>query len=384
MSSLPQISVLFMGPFNSWGARERGLIREAKQAKLLGLNVIICCPLDSYIHVEARKYGLETFPIRPAKPGRWFGAYRDVFNFLHKRHRLTHFHCYDSASIFSAALFLRRYPEVALVWSIHGTPPTLAGNWWQRLLLSRTDRFLLPSSLSLARLSRQLGVSAHKIARVGLAIDQREIILERPDNIDGFIVGASLPDSEQALATTDVAVRALALVHARGLEQVRLLLHTPRDWSASIWREGLEALIDKLGMSESVEFVSGEDFSTFVSRLHLSLAPEGEEVPYDQIEVSMLGVVPVIHPRNRAYRDLLHDIEAGLYSYKPSDARELAEKLLKLHNGWSECSTAMHPLRDKHAKWHDPERVREKLMQVYERTILRRRKHWRKFIQALN
>src|SRR5690606_7071597 len=128
-----------------------------------------------------------------------------------------------------------------------------------------------------------------------------------------------------------------------------------------------------LDMGNSVEFVSGEDFSVFIGRLHLSLAPEGEEVPYDQIEVSLLALVPVIHPRNRSYRDLLHDIEVGLYSYKPSDARELAEKLLKLHNTWEDCRDAIQPLREQHTKWHNPERVREKLQQVYERTILRRK-----------
>lgn len=384
MTNLPRTAVLYMGPFGGWGARERGLIREAKQAKALGVEVVICCPLESYVHVEAKRYGLETFPVRPAKTGRWFGAYRDVFNFLHKRHRLTHFHCYDSASLFSAAMFLRRHPEVALVWSIHGTPPTLAGNWWQRILLGRTDRFLLPSSLSLTRLSRQLGVSAHKIARVGLAIDQREIAWELPDRSDGFIFGVSLPDGPQALTTTDVAVRALALAHARGLVNIKLLLHTPRDWEASIWREQLEAKVSAQGMDHAVEFVSGEDFSVFIGRIHLSLAPEGEEVPYDQIEVSLLALVPVIHPRNRAYRDLLHDIEAGLYSFKPSDARELAEKLLKLHNSWDECRDAIKPLKEEHTKWHNPERVREKLQQVYERTILRRRKYWRKLGQTLN
>src|SRR5690606_18250365 len=115
------------------------------------------------------------FPLRLVRPGRWFNAYRDVFKFLHRRHSFTHFHCYDSNSIFSAAQFLRRHPEVSLLWSIHGTPPVLGSNWWQKILLARVDRFLLPSSLSLARISRQFGVSAHKIARLGLAIDQQEL-----------------------------------------------------------------------------------------------------------------------------------------------------------------------------------------------------------------
>lgn len=376
-NNIPRTSVLYVGPFNGWGARERGLIREARQAKELGIEVIICCPLESYIHLEAKKFGIETFPVRAARAGRWLGTYRDVFKFLHKRHKFTHFHCYDSLSVFSTALFLRRHPEVALVWSLHGTPPSLAGRWWQRLLLSRTDRFLLPSSISITRIAERYGVSAHKIARVGLAIDVGELSWTPPSREEGFVIGLSLPDTHELLLSVENALRALSLVRYRGIENACLLLHTPQDWDHSVWRSRLDEMIAAAELTDAVEFVSGEDFTLFVRRLHLTLCPEGEEVPFDQVEASLLASIPVVYPRNRAYRELLHDIPAGLFSYKPSDAREMSEKILKLHKDWEKERDAMEELRSQHAKWHHPEQVRLKLLAVYKRTMLRRKKYWR-------
>lgn len=378
MTELPRCAVLYMAPFSGWGARERGLIREARQARMLGVEVVICCPLESYVHVEAKRHSLETFPIRPVKKGRWFGAYREVFNFLKRRHQLTHFHCYDVTSLFSVAMFLRRHPEVALLWSIHGSMPVVGQRWWQRILLSRTDRFLLPSSLSMSRVANQYGVSAHKIARVGLAIDEREVSWEKPSFEAGFFVGASLPDSPDALKTVEVAAQALALVLARGLTKTKLLLHTPRDWTSSVWREQIEEVIAKLNLTDSVEYIGGEDFSAFTGRLHMNIASEGLEVPYDQIEMCLLAAVPVVHPRNRAYRELLHDIEVGLWSYKPGDARELAEKILKLHENIEKYCDAIAKSKDKLSHWHNPELVREKLRQVYEYTMKRRARYWRR------
>tara|TARA_R110000868_G_scaffold298978_1_gene559189 strand:- start:55 stop:1209 length:1155 start_codon:yes stop_codon:yes gene_type:complete len=378
VNSLPETSILFMGPFAGWGPRERGLLREAIQAKRLNLEVVVCCPLDSYLHVEARKHDLETFPIRIAKKSRWLGAYKEVFNFLSKRHNTTHFHCYDKDSLFSCAWFLRSLPQVALVWSIHGTPPTLEGNWWQKILLKRTDRFLLPSTLSLKRLSQQLRISSHKIARVGLAIDAREVAWKEPDLSDGFIVGLSLFDGAESINTTSVVTRALKLVLSRGIDNAKLLLHTPRDWQASVWRQGLEDLISELNLEKNVEFISGEDFSVFVGRLHVNIAFESDVVPFDHIETCLLAGIPVIYPRNRSYRDLLHGVDVGLFSYKPKDSREMAEKILKLYSSWSEQRYAMQSLREEHAKWHHPDLVKNQLEQVYKRTMLRRAKYWRK------
>lgn len=381
LNQLPPISVLFMGPFAGWGPKERGLIREARQAKKNDIKVIICCPMDSYIHVEAKKYGIETFPIRIAGVGRWFRAYREVFKFLHLRHHLTHFHCYDSDSLFASSLYLKSHQEVALIWSIHGTPPTLSGGWLQKILLKRADRFLLPSSLSLDRLGQHLKIANHKIARVGLAIDAREVAWKEPDLSNGFIIGLSLSDGDESLRSTEVAARSLALVLARGIDNARLLLHTPRDWQSSIWRSGLEELLEKLGVKNRVEFISGEDFSVFVGRLHINIAFESSIVPFDQIETCLLAGIPVVYPRNRAYRDLLQSVDVGMFSYKPRDSREMAKKILKLYSTWSEQRYAMQSLRVEHAKWHHPELVGSQLEQVYRKTMLRRVKHWRKLVQ---
>ncbi len=376
VAELPKTAVLYVGPYSGWSARERGLVREARQAMELGIDVIICCPLESYIHVEAKKFGIPTFPVRPAKPGRWLGAYHDVFKFLHRRHKLTHFHCYDTVSIFSCAFFLRRYPEVSLVWSLHGNPPAFAGRWWQRILLARTDRFLLPSSISLSRIGERYHVSAHKIARVGLAIDAREVAWTPPELSEGLVLGLSLPDTHELLDSVEYAIRGLRIARWRSQQNIKLLLHTPGDWSTSIWRTRIDEIIDEEGASGMVEYVSGEDFTVFVGRLHVSLAPEGREVPFDQVETCLLAAIPVIYPRNRAYRELLHDITAGLCSYKPHDARELAEKILKLQANWEEEREAMHDLRIEHANWHRPEQVRHQLSAVYKKTLLRRRKFW--------
>tara|TARA_R110000868_G_scaffold282927_1_gene543266 strand:- start:101 stop:1213 length:1113 start_codon:yes stop_codon:yes gene_type:complete len=367
-----------MGPFSGWGPRERGLLREAIQAKRLDLEVVICCPLDSYLHVEAKKNDLETFPIRIAGKGSWLRAYKEVFNFLRKRHNTTHFHCYDNNSLFACAWFLRSLPQIALIWSIHGTPPTLEGSWWQKILLKRTDRFLLPSSLSLKRLGQQLSISSYKIARVGLAIDAREVAWKEPNLSDGFIIGLSLFDGLESKNTTSVVTRALSLVLSRGIDNAKLLLHTPRDWQASVWRQGLEELIEGLNLQNNVEFISGEDFPVFVGRLHINIAFESDVVPFDHIETCLLAGIPVIYPRNRAYRDLLHGVDVGLFSYKPKDSREMAEKILKLYSSWSEQRYAMQSLREEHAKWHHPDLVKKQLEQVYRRTMLRRAKYWRK------
>ncbi len=372
------ISVLFFGPFIGWGPKERGLLREAIQAKNLGFNVVICCPLDSYIQVEAKKVGIETHPIRLVSGARWINAYKDVFKLLIHRHNITHFHCFDSTSLFSCAYFLRPFPHIALVWSIHGTPPTLKGNWLEKLLLKRTDRFLLPSSLSMSKLTEQLRVPTHKVARVGLAIDASDIDWKEPNLVDGFKIGLSLVDGDESLKTTEVVARSLALVLARGIDNAKLLLHTPRDWNTSVWKPGLDQVIENLGLKENIEFISGEDFSSFIGRVHISIAIESSVVPYDQIETCFLAGIPVVYPRNRSYRDLLYGVDVGTFSYKPRDSREMAEKILKLYSTWTEQRRAMQVLRQEHSKWHEPALVRSQLDGVYKKTMLRRVKYWRR------
>ncbi len=374
----PRISVLFFGPFTGWGPKERGLLREAIQAKYLGFSIVICCPLDSYIQVEAKKAGIETHPVRLVTGARWISAYKDVFKLLIQRHQITHFHCYDSTSLFSCSYFLRPFPQIALIWSIHGTPPTLKGNWLEKILLRRTDRFLLPSSLSMTKLTEQLNIPTHKVARVGLAIDSNDVAWKEPDLIEGFIIGLSLVDGDESLQTTEVVARSLSLVLGRGIDNAKLLLHTPRDWNTSVWKPGLDQVIESLGLKENIEFVSGEDFSSFIGRVHISVAIESSVVPYDQIETCFLAGIPVVYPRNRSYRDLLYGVDVGTFSYKPRDSREMAEKILKLYSTWSEQRQAMQALREEHSKWHEPALVRSQLDGVYKKTMLRRVKYWRR------
>jgi len=372
----PKPSVLFFGPFIGWGPKERGLLREAKEVTSIGIKVVICCPLDSYIHVEAKNLGIETQAIRVVSGARWMNAYKDVFKLLIKRHQLTHFHCFDNISLFICSYFLRPYPQIALIWSIHGTPPTLKGNWLEKILLKRADRFLLPSSLSVSKLTEQLKIPTHKVARVGLAIDSKSISNHEPSLLDGFKIGLSLVDGEESLKSTEVVARSLSLVLARGIDNAKLLLHTPRDWNTSVWRSGLESVIDSLDLKPYVTFVSGVDFSSFISDIHISIAIETSTVPYDQLETSFLAGVPVIYPRNRSYRDLLYGVEVGAFSYKPRDSREMAEKILKLYSTWSEQRQAMQGLKEEHSKWHEPALVRSQLEQVYKKTMLRRAKYW--------
>lgn len=372
----PKPSVLFFGPFIGWGPKERGLLREAKEVTSIGIKVVICCPLDSYIHVEAKNLGIETQAIRVVSGARWMNAYKDVFKLLIKRHQLTHFHCFDNISLFICSYFLRPYPQIALIWSIHGTPPTLKGNWLEKILLKRADRFLLPSSLSVSKLTEQLKIPSHKVARVGLAIDSKSISNHEPSLLDGFKIGLSLVDGEESLKSTEVVARSLSLVLARGIDNAKLLLHTPRDWNTSVWRSSLESVIDSLDLNPYVTFVSGVDFSSFISDIHISIAIETSTVPYDQLETSFLAGVPVIYPRNRSYRDLLYGVEVGAFSYKPRDSREMAEKILKLYSTWTEQRQAMQGLKEEHSKWHEPALVRSQLEQVYKKTMLRRAKYW--------
>lgn len=379
LADAPKPAVLFFGPFVGWGPRERGLLREAKEATSVGIKVVICCPLDSYIHVEAKNLGIETQAIRVVSGARWMNAYKDIFKLLINRHHLTHFHCFDNISLFACSYFLRSYPHIALIWSIHGTPPTLKGNWLEKILLRRADRFLLPSSLSVSKLTEQLKIPTHKVARVGLAIDSNEISKQAPSLIDGFKIGLSLVDGEESLKSTEVVARSLALVLARGIENAKLLLHTPRDWNTSVWRKGLEAVIESLNLEPHVTFVSGIDFSSFIGSVHLNIAIETGAVPYDQLETCFLAGVPVIYPRNRSYRDLLYGIEVGAFSYKPRDSREMAEKILKLYSTWSEQRQAMQGLKEEHSKWHEPALVRSQLEQVYKKTMLRRAKYWQRY-----
>ena len=340
---------------------------------------MICCPLDSYIHVEAKSLGIETQAIRVVTGARWMSAYKEVFKLLIKRHQLTHFHCFDNVSLFACSYFLRPYPQIALIWSIHGTPPTLKGNWLEKILLKRADRFLLPSSLSVSKLTEQLKIPTHKVARVGLAIDSKSISNHEPSLSDGFKIGLSLIDGEESLKSTEVVARSLALVLSRGIDNAKLLLHTPRDWNTSVWRSGLEHVIESLNLKPYVTFVSGVDFSSFIGNIHISIAIETSTVPYDQLETCFLAGVPVIYPRNRSYRDLLHGVDVGAFSYKPRDSREMAEKLLMVYSTWTEQRQAMQGLKEEHSKWHEPALVRSQLEQVYKKTMLRRAKHWNRF-----
>jgi hypothetical protein len=332
---------LFVCLTESWGTRERSLLKDALIARKNELNPLIFCLKDSYLDQYAQK---EHFTIMhhhgkvPKKFYKWY-TYHYFSKFVLTKN-ISLIHCYDLNLIWPLCYFLRKSPIIPLFLTIDREPNRSYLEIWHKTLLRRIDQVFVSSvsmideaKLRLGILPRKItvlgyGVDAEAINKVDLAKVKKELGISASSHTIGSLISLHHKKMDSILPLI-YAVTGYNQKH-NGEKNLRLILISEQKWNHNFIYKDLIRFIKDAGREDDILFYSGKSIETFQKSVDLWLSSFEENNLSDYSVKSLVLGVPILVPRNAEVMELFNIYPDIGEAYRRNDSLDVRDKLEKI------------------------------------------------------
>jgi lipopolysaccharide heptosyltransferase II len=256
---------------------------------------------------------------------------------------------------------------------------TTAHGYYNMHLPSRAmswGRYVIVASRDMARhMIEDFGTPHERVKLIPRGVDLNEFKFKRGDEIEkdkhvkrkDFTVGI-ISRITPLKGHTDF-LRAVSIV-ARTIPALKVLIVGDVPPSKTRYREELELLTRRLGISNIVNFIgSREDISDILSQLDVLVLPTKTPEAFGRVIIEAQAVgVPVVASKIGGIIDIIRDGENGLLSF-PGDPHSIADAILKLFKDKTLASSIILNARKSVEKEYSLNTMAEKTLEVYREAL---------------
>jgi hypothetical protein len=332
---------LFICLTESWGTRERSLIKDAKLAKKKGYQPLVFCLkgsfLDQYAQVEKLEVKYHYGKVQ-RQFFKWY-KYRFLSKFLNSDN-ITFIHCYDLNLIWPICFFLRNRPMIPLFLTIDRELKRSYLEIWHKTLLTRVDQVFVSSESMIDEARLRLGILPRKITVLGYGVnigevektDLNKIKSELGINSDSHTIGSLISPHHKKMDSILPLIYAVNGYNQKhhGDKNLRLILISEKKWNQNHIYKDLIRFIKDAGCEEDILFYSGRSVEMFQKSVDLWISSfEGNNLSDYAVKSLLLGV-PILVPRNAEVMELFNSFPGVGEAYRKNDSMGVREKLEKI------------------------------------------------------
>lgn len=377
-------------PSEYWSTIERTALRDAKLLKDEGHDITLYCLQDTFLDIRARALGIDT-KYHPGKLStsllKW-PKLKPLTQYI-KDHNVDIVQCYDIHLLWPLSFHLRNFDLVSFIFSHNVEIQKMYSYVWYRPLIKRIDVALLPSREMLEGVVGSLGIPAHKIDYCGLGVasenttndslekaaDHHFLENYKEDWIIGCYVGAHETKIDFLIPVLN-CLKVLIQQRPEGLG-VKLVLSSDKPWDQHLISSDLGNYLVDTGLDQDVLFESKTPVSKLQPWVDVWVGVRSFEAIEDYMITALLRGRPIVMTRSTATMELLRRrIQLG-YTYKRNDSRELRNKLLKIFQDYDDYQSSIERSRAELLDEFGVETYKEKLMEVYQKSLSKRSRFYR-------
>ena len=332
---------VFASLSESWGTRERTLLKDAEIAQDNKLNPVIFCKKGSFLAKNANAVGFPVIYHLGKVQGHIFKWYkfRNFSNYLNSKN-INFIHCYDLRILWVLCFLLRNMPMTPLFLTITSELKKSYLEIWHKTLISRVDQVFVFSDSISEEVRLRLGIVPRKITKLGYGVDVQPVtktIITKVKKELGitsgvFSVGSILSPHFKDLEPILPLIYAVIGFNQKYLDgtHVKLILISEEKWNKNPLYQDLIRFIKDAGCEEDVLFYSGTTLEVFQRSVDLWLGIfEGYHISDFAIQ-ALLNEIPILVPRNSEVMELIDTYSGIGEAYRREDSFGLREKMEKV------------------------------------------------------
>ncbi|MBT3585217.1 MAG: hypothetical protein HN509_09930 [Halobacteriovoraceae bacterium] len=338
--------ILYICPTQSWGSRERWVIKNCKILKEKGVEIYLYCSKGSFLEEKAKEVGVSLI-YHQGKIDTKFLRWHKLFNIPAeiKLKKINLVHCFDLRFLWPLCFFLRGNPLIPMVYSQLEETSKKYHQVWHKLLINRLDLVILPTWGLAGNIEGHLGVGFRKMKFLGMGIANSteghlknlpSRALLNGDSKD-WCLGVHVPvrlKEEGNVYPLLYALESFNSGRSQRQKKAKLYLISEKDWNFSPLFEGLMKLVQELRLVDHVVFYHDHDVSQVQLGMDLWVGISPRDVLEDYALEAMMRGIPILVPRTMGHMELLRRLGPVGETYSIGDARELRTQLGKLFKGY--------------------------------------------------
>lgn len=387
------LNILLVCPSEEWSTIERTALRDAKVLKDEGHHVFLYCLQESYLDVRAKRLDIKLF-YHSGKLSTSVLQWRklQLIPKIMDQHEIHLVQCYDIHLLWPVSFFLRKHQLIPLVFSHNVEFQKIYKHWWYQPLIRRIDTTLLPSREMQESVVGSLGIPPHKIDYCGLGVaaerfngdGQANTTAQSGHFLENFKedwkIGCYVGSHEQSLDFLLPLFHALrVLVEGRPEGRgVKLVLVSDKPWEQHLLGDELGHFLVDMGLDQNVLFESKIPVTKLQRWLDLWVGVRSFEAIDDYMVTALLAGLPVVVTRGTATMELLRRQPRLGSTYKRGDARELRRKIEVILGAYDSYRDAIAATSEELLNEFGLETYREQLLSVYEKSLLKRSRFYRR------
>ncbi len=372
-----QQNILYLSSSQSYGTKERMILRDAKILKDIGHYVFIYCMKNSLLDIKAREFGFDCLYHNAGEHIKFIKWYKlSSLKDCIERYDINIVHCYELNYVWPTAFFLRKKNKTSLFFTVSEDVVKYYKKFWFKSLMSRVDMVYVPLKEMNESISDHLDVPKRKIFFSGLGLDVDS--KTKPIKLDENVWNLAIYVNEDLLEVDDIetCIQSIwSLNQKRSLSKTCVLhLFSAKGWDDNVLKPEIVETVKKYGLSQNVIFHEHVKLAEINADIFLSYATG---LPLEDYTLgALLKGIPIITDRNPATEELAISYGRAVMTYKTNDSRELRCKIEETFENYESAKDEVSRIKTPILNEHGLDFYRTSLIKNYEKQL---NKRWRFF-----